>query len=113
MDSQTLILLGSIIACIIGIATFVSGLNAKAQKDGVLEQKIEQAIKGIEEIKVEVKSTSKNYNTLALMVQAHEEQIKTLFTHTSNTDVLNDRLECLGDLTKAVQTIAQVLEKKE
>ena len=48
MDLSTITFLGGIISCVIGIATFITGMNSRAQKEGVLEQKINQAIEGIE-----------------------------------------------------------------
>lgn len=69
----------SIVACLIGILTFVVGMNGRAKNDGIVVQKINQAIEGIEELKSDVKGLSTSQQSLALLVNSHEEQIKTLF----------------------------------
>ena len=51
MDGPTITLIIGIVGCVIGVSTFVSSLQNKAQNTGVLEQKIEQALQGIDEIK--------------------------------------------------------------
>ncbi len=110
MDLSTITLLGGIISCIIGIATFVTGMNARAQKEGVLEQKINQAIEGIEEIKTEMKSTSTNQNALALLVQSHEEQIKTIFHQVNSID---QRLNSSDRIASSLDKILKYMEKRE
>lgn len=110
MDLSTITLLGGIISCIIGIATFVTGMNARAQKEGVLEQKINQAIEGIEEIKTEMKSTSTNQNALALLVQSHEEQIKTIFHQVNSID---QRLNSSDQIASSLDKILKYMEKRE
>jgi regulator of replication initiation timing len=68
-------------------------MNTRAQKDGVLEQKINQALDGIEEIKSDVKSTISNQNALALLVQSHEEQIKNIFHQLNSIDQRQNSLD--------------------
>ena len=116
MDLSTITFLGGIISCIIGIATFVTGMNARAQKEGVLEQKINQAIEGIEEIKAEMKSTSTNQNALALLVQSHEEQIKTVYHQLNSIDqrqtTLDMRLSSSDRVASSLDKILQHIEKR-
>ena len=89
----------SIVACLIGILTFVVGMNGRAKGDGVVVQKINQAIEGIEELKSDVKGLKSSQQSLALLVNSHEEQIKTLFNmmHASdaNTQALITIMETL------------------
>lgn len=117
MDLSTITFLGGILSCVIGIATFITGMNARAQKEGVLEQKINQAIEGIEEIKAEMKSTSTNQNALALLVQSHEEQIKTIFKQLTSIDqrqsTLDMRLSSSDQVSHSLETILQYIQKKE
>lgn len=94
----------SIVACLIGVLTFVVGMNGRAKNDGVVVQKINQAIEGIEELKSDVKGLSSSQQSLALLVNSHEEQIKTLFNmmHSSdaNTQALitiTETLKCMED----------------
>lgn len=117
MDLSTITFLGGILSCVIGVATFITGMNARAQKEGVLEQKINQAIEGIEEIKAEMKSTSTNQNALALLVQSHEEQIKTIFKQLTSIDqrqgTLDMRLSSSDRVSHSLETILQYIQKKE
>ena len=78
----------SVVACIIGVLTFVVGMNGRAKNDGVILQKINQAIEGVDELKSDVKGLSSSQQSLALLVNSHEEQIKTLFNmvHASDTN---------------------------
>lgn len=79
MDGPTITLIVGIVGCIIGVSTFVSSLLNKAQNNGVLEQKIEQALQGIEEIKKRVNDSAASQSNISLVVQSHTEQIKTLY----------------------------------
>lgn len=117
MDLSTITFLCGTLSCVIGIFTFITGMNARAQKEGVLEQKINQAIEGIEEIKTEMKFTSTNQNSLALLVQSHEEQIKTIFHKLNSIDqrqaTLDLRLSSSDQVTSSLNKILQHIEKEE
>lgn len=82
----------SIVVCLIGVATFVVGMTGRAKKDGVLEQKINQAISGIEDIKADMKGVSNGQQSLAIVVQSHEEQIKNLYRMYDNSDTTKQAL---------------------
>lgn len=116
IDISTISLLGGIITCIVGIATFIVGMNSRAKKEGVLEQKINQAIEGIEEIKGDIKSTTSNQATLALLVQSHEEQIKTLFRSynslESRLNSMESRLNHQDFTEKAMGEILSLLKER-
>lgn len=77
--AQTITFVSGIIMCVIGVATFISALLTRARKDGQLEYKVDAALKGIEEIKATLNQTHTRQTDIALKVQAHEEQITTLF----------------------------------
>lgn len=53
-----------VIGCIIGIATFVSAQITKAKQDGMLIAKIDQCVKGIDEIKNDMKDKNHEYDKL-------------------------------------------------
>lgn len=93
----------SVVACLVGVFTFVVGMNGRAKNDGVVVQKINQAIEGIEELKSDVKSLSSSQQSLALLVNSHEEQIKTLFRMADTSDVN----------TQALITIMETLQRIE
>lgn len=106
MDHSTITFLIGLISCGIGIATFVGGMNARAAKNGVLEQKIEQAIHGIEEIKAEMQRATSSQNITALQVQAHETKIQNLERKTETdaqlANVLNNILSYMQERRAAV-----------
>lgn len=79
MDTGTITFLIGIIGCIIGISTFISGRMAKAEKNGSMETKITQALDGISSINRKLEDFSKNQHNIDLMVNSHEEQIRSLF----------------------------------
>lgn len=100
---EVILFVCSVIACIIGVLTFVVGMNSRAQNEGILVQKIQQAIDGIEELKVEVKSVAASEQSLALTVQAHEEKIKTLFKMANSVEAST---EALVSISKSLNHIA-------
>lgn len=116
MDASTITLLAGIISCLIGICTFVVGMNSRAQKTGILEQKVDQAVSGIEEIKSELKSTSKAHNALALQTTSQEERITTLFTRLDNLEkeqgYLSSRLASQNQLEEALVRTLERLGKE-
>lgn len=104
MDGPTITLIVGIVGCVIGVSTFVSSLLNKAQTNGVLEQKIEQALQGIDEIKTQVKESATSQNTMSLTVQSHTEQIKNLY---KAIEELKARLKTVENIDG---TLAQILE---
>lgn len=100
---DTVLFICSVIACIIGVLTFVVGMNSRAQNEGILVQKIQQAIDGIEELKNEVKTVASSEQSLALTVQAHEEKIRTLFRMANSVEA---NTEALMSISKALNHIA-------
>lgn len=48
-----------VITCVVGVATFVSAQVTKAKQDGMLVAKLDQCVRGIEEIKKDVKEKNK------------------------------------------------------
>ena len=101
MDGPTITLIVGIVGCVIGVSTFVSSLLNKAQTNGVLEQKIEQALQGIDEIKTQVKDSAASQSNMSLTVQSHTEQIKNIYK----------ALEELKGRIKTVENIDSTLSK--
>lgn len=93
----------SIVACLIGILTFVVGMNGRAKNDGIVVQKINQAIEGIEELKSDVKSLTTSQQSLALLVNSHEEQIKTLFNMMHASDANTQALIAIMETLKHIE----------
>lgn len=90
----------SVIACLIGVFTFVAGMNGRSKEDGVLVQKINQTIQGIEELKTDVKELSSSERSLAITVGSHEEKIATLFKMVNKSDAINESLTAILTLLK-------------
>lgn len=93
MTAGNITLIAGIISCAIGIATFIVGMKARASKEGMLEQKIEQALRGIQDIKAEVKANASSQNAVALLVNSHDERIKTLFNNQATLERHFDSLD--------------------
>lgn len=92
----------SVILCVIGVLTFVVGMNSRSKSDGVLMQKLDQAVDGIEELKADLKELSAHQHTADLKLQSHEDQIKTLFKNHSNQEAI---IQNLTTLTEAVRQL--------
>lgn len=107
MDGSTITLIIGIIGCIIGVSTFVSSLIAKAQNNGVLTQKIEQALQGIEEIKQRVNGYSASQSSMSLTVQSHTEQIKNLY---NMVDELKLRLNIVENIESTLNRILEAIK---
>lgn len=93
----------SIVACLVGVFTFVVGMNGRAKNDGVVVQKINQAIEGIEELKSDVKNLSSSQQSLALLVNSHEEQIKTLFNMMHSSEANTQALITITETLKHIE----------
>ena len=92
----------SIVACIISISTFVASMKSRASNDGMMMQKLEQALKGIDELKTDVKSMSQTERTLELQVQSHEEQLKNIFSMMKNDDVQTQSLMTICEILRQI-----------
>lgn len=53
-----------IIGCVIGVATFVSAQLTRARQDGVLVAKVDQCVKGIDELKSDVKERDDKFDKI-------------------------------------------------
>lgn len=107
MDGPTITLIVGIVGCVIGVSTFVSSLLNKAQTNGVLEQKIEQALQGIDEIKTQVKDSAASQTNMSLTVQSHTEQIKNLY---KAIDELKARLKTVGNIDSTLTNILEAIK---
>ena len=78
-SSQTIIFICGIILCLIGVATFVTGLVSRAKEDGALSNKVDTALKGIDEIKQTLSEQRNWRETIGIELENHEQKIDTLF----------------------------------
>lgn len=97
---NTILFVCSLIVCIIGVLTFISGLMTKSKEDGVLVEKINQALEGIEELKSDLKSVTNTEKSLELMVRSHEEQIHTLFKQMDSSTTILEALKAILEILK-------------
>lgn len=77
--SQTITFICGVILCVIGIATFVTGLVSRAKEDGALSNKVDTALKGIDEIKQTLSEQRDWRETIGIELENHEQKIDTLF----------------------------------
>lgn len=64
-----------VVGCVIGVATFVSAQLTRAKQDGVLIAKIDQCVKGIEELKSDVKERNDKFDKI---IDEHSRSIASL-----------------------------------
>lgn len=64
-----------IIGCVIGVATFVSAQLTRARQDGVLVAKVDQCVKGIDELKGDVKERNEKFDEV---IDQHTKDISEL-----------------------------------
>jgi hypothetical protein len=64
-----------VVSCIVGVSTFVSAQITKAKQDGQLIAKIDQCVKGIEEMKSDLKE---HKNKIDGIVDEHGKEIAEL-----------------------------------
>ena len=114
MDGPTITLIIGIVGCVIGVSTFVSSLLSKAQNTGALEQKIEQALQGIDEIKTQIKDSAASQTNMSLTVQSHTEQIKSLYKAIDEVKARIQTVENIdGTLAKILEAIRSLKEDHE
>lgn len=70
-----------IVGCVIGVATFVSAQITRAKQDGMLIAKIDQCVKGIEDIKADMKEKNREFDTI---IDEHTRKIVRLETQVKN-----------------------------
>lgn len=93
-----------IIGCVIGVLSFASNRMDKAEQNGSMETKIDQALEGISDLKKKLEESSANQHSMDLMVRSHDEQIRTLFRMDAELKASiaaeNKTYEVLADLLK-------------
>lgn len=77
--TETITFICGVIMCVIGVSTFVSALLTRARKDGQIEYKVDSALKGIDEIKDNLKDHTTWKESIIIKVESHEEKIESLF----------------------------------
>ena len=114
MDGPTITLIVGIVSCVIGVASFVGSLQNKAQNTGVLQQKLEQAIQGIEEIKKQVEKSNTVQSNLNVQITSHSEQIKTIYKTIEELKGRVDAVENMNTtLNKILDAIRSLKEDRE
>lgn len=53
-----------VIGCVVGVATFISAQLTKAKQDGMIIAKIDQCVKGIEDIKSDMKEKNHEVDSI-------------------------------------------------
>lgn len=70
-----------IIGCVVGVSTFVSAQVTKAKQDGMLIAKIDQCVKGIDDIKSDMKEKNKEIDKI---IDEHTKDIAMLKAQVKN-----------------------------
>lgn len=82
------VIIGSVVGvvtCIVGVATFTSAQLSKANQDGRLLEKVEQACAGINEIKKEMKEKNKEIDKVIQKHSIEIAEIKQTLEHLGDT----------------------------
>lgn len=77
--TETITFVAGIILCVIGVSTFVVGMIQRAKSDGILTNKVDSAVKGIEEIKHTLTEQRDWREDIGITVAEHTQQLNTLF----------------------------------
>lgn len=94
METSTIVFVCGVISCILGIATFVTGMVTRARNDGKLEAKLGFCLQGIEEIKTSISSLNAKQTTQNNSIIKFETEITTLKLNVKN---LQDEYEKLRE----------------
>lgn len=78
-STQTVTFICGVIMCLIGVSTFITSMLSKAKSDGILSNKVDTALKGIDEIKSSLNDQRKWREEIAIITARQDEQIDTLF----------------------------------
>lgn len=78
-SAQTVTLICGIVMCFIGVLTFIASMVSKAKGDGILSNKVDTALKGIDEIKSSLNDQRRWREEIAVITARQDEQIDTLF----------------------------------
>lgn len=84
--TETLTWACGVIMCVIGICTFVSGIISRAKGEGVLSNKVDTALKGIEDIKTTLSEQRTWREATNKALTEHSEKIKTLFNKVNSLE---------------------------
>lgn len=99
---STVLFICSLVACIIGVLTFIVGMQNRSKNDGILSQKLEQAIAGIEEIKKDLRAMSSVQQQQALELKSHDEKIKSLYYNSDQRDQIKTVLTQIAEYLKTI-----------
>lgn len=78
--NESILFMISIITCLVGVLTFISGMMKQSKNDGILTNKVDMALKGIDEIKASLNENTIWRREISTKVEAHKQNIKTLFS---------------------------------
>ena len=95
--TQTITFICGVVMCLIGVATFIAALLTRARKEGRLEYMVDEALRGIQEIKATLNRTQSWKEDMSIKIQSHTEQITTLFKNYETLDERVTKIEQKGN----------------
>lgn len=87
--TQTITFVIGIIACAVGVMTFVSGMLQRSKNAGALENKVDTILKKIENIEETLNEHRHLNEEIMVTITEHEQKITTLF---KRIDVLEKKI---------------------
>lgn len=88
INMETVLFICSVLLCIVGVGTFVIGLTTRAKQDGILQQKVDNALDGIEDIKEKIEKQADWREYVNNKLTKHDERISTLFRRIEKVEAL-------------------------
>lgn len=104
MDTSTVLFITGIISCVIGVASFVTGIASRARNDGKLEAKLGFCLQGIDEIKKSIVRLESNQDSHNVTIARLDSEIKSLRgTHESEIKGLRHEFDVLRERVNNIE----------
>lgn len=82
-----------VIGCVVGVCTFIAAMISRAKQDGMLIAKVDQCVKGIDEIKADMKE--KNL-AIDKTIDLHSQEITALQGEVNTLKMLYEQIKNKG-----------------
>ena len=76
--TSTITFVAGIITCCLGVCTFVMGLITRAKADGVLSEKVDNALEGIKEIQENLKNQQSWREEIGIEIGKQQKEIESI-----------------------------------
>lgn len=84
--TETITFITGVLMCVIGVASFVVGMTSRAKSDGILSNKVDTALNGINEIKRSLSEQKTWREATGIQLEGQRQQLTTLFRWKESVD---------------------------